>query len=237
MDRNEIQSNKMVILGKLTASLIHEIRNPLFAIKINVDYLKMYADELPVHINESVSTAIDGIERIQNLLENLHYFTQYSTDKGKPTNINEVSKRAIDIVKGTVIKENLSINTNYDTKIPLINCNKNKLLQIYLNLLTNASDASNKNSEILIKSYLNEDGQVIWSISDNGIGINENDKHKVFEEFYTNKKNGTGLGLNVCKKLLEEMNAELSFESEYQKGTTFFITFNSIEVNKNDNFS
>ena len=197
----------------------------------------MYADELPVHINESIATAIDGIDRIQILLENIHYFTQYSTDMGKPTNINEVSKRAIEIVKGTVIKENMSINTKHDTNIPLINCNKNKLLQIYLNLFTNATEACNKKGEILVESYLNKEGQVVWSISDNGVGISENDKHKIFEEFYTNKKNGTGLGLSVCKKLLEEMNAELSFESQYQEGTTFFIKFKSVEEIKNDLFS
>ena len=66
---------------------------------------------------------------------------------------------------------------------------------------------------------------------------NENDKHKIFEEFYTNKKNGTGLGLSVCKKLLEEMDAELSFESQHQEGTTFFIKFKSVEEIKNDLFS
>jgi signal transduction histidine kinase len=72
----------------------------------------------------------------------------------------------------------------------------------------------------------NDRKYICWEIEDNGIGIKDDHKEKIFEDFYTSKKHGTGLGLSVCKNLLNEFNADLDFKSTYGQGSKFFIKFN-----------
>ncbi|GBD88063.1 sporulation kinase E [bacterium BMS3Abin03] len=230
MSSNKIVSNKMEILGKLTASLTHELRNPLSAVKLNLDYLKLLENELPDHINETVNSTVEALERIQYLIENILGFSRNTISKNIPCYINEVSRKAVDIIKGTLSRENLSINVSLDDTIPLLSCDENKLLQVFLNLITNAIEACNGPGEIYIKSYRDKCNYIIWSITDNGIGIEKSDRDKIFDDFFTKKSNGTGLGLSVCKRLLGDMGAELSFESEVGKNSTFFIKFKSKNI-------
>ena len=225
MKNDKIVSNKMEMLGKLTASLTHELRNPLSAIKLNLDYLKMLEKELPAHINETVNSTVEALERIQYLIENILDFSRQSINDCIPCSLNKVSDQAVDIIKGTLIKENIAINVILDKKLPLILCDKNKLLQVFLNLITNAIEACEESGVILIKSYKDDDDNIFWSISDNGVGISSEDQQKIFHDFFTKKSSGTGLGLSVCKRLLKDMDATLSFESEAGKGSTFFIQF------------
>ena len=125
---------------------------------------------------------------------------------------------------------NMYIETELQANLPSIYFQKDKLLQVFLNLITNAIEAENTRNTIFVRSYLDDtdDNNVIcWEVEDNGIGIKEEQKEKIFEDFYTSKKQGTGLGLSVCKKLLNEYNAELNFTSTFGQGSKFFIKFNT----------
>ena len=232
MAEDKIISNKMIILGKLTARLTHELRNPLSAIKLNLDYLKMFSDELPSHANDTIDSTIEAFERVHYLIENILDFSRQSYQSDSDCDINEISRRAISIVKGTPGPGEWQIKTDLDENIPLLNFNNNELLQVFLNLMTNAIEACENSCLIEIKSYFNNDGDVVWSIKDSGVGIEENDRVNIFNDFFTKKVNGTGLGLGVCKRILESKNAELTFESSNGNGTAFYIKFKS-EKSKN----
>jgi two-component system, NtrC family, sensor kinase len=227
MAEDKIISNKMIILGKLTARLTHELRNPLSAIKLNLDYLKMFSEELPGHANDTIDSTIEAFERVHYLIENILDFSRQSYQSDNDCDINEISRRAIGILKGIPGPGECKIVTDFDENIPSLNFNNNELLQVFLNLMTNAVEACDGKCLIEIKSYLNEDGDIVWSIADSGIGIEEEDKLKIFEDFFTKKTNGTGLGLGVCKRILESKDAELTFESSNGNGTAFYITFKS----------
>ncbi len=227
MADDKIQNNKLQILGKLTASLAHEIRNPLSAIKLNINYLQLIENELPAEATESVKTTLEALDRIEYLIENVLSFSRKNINGYKNCSINEVTKSAIEIVEGSATRLNINIDFESDNNIPLLFYDRNKLLQIFLNLLTNAMESCDSGGEIKIKSFINDKDLVIWEVVDNGVGICENDYDKIFNDFYTNKKKGTGLGLSVCKMLLQEINADLDFESEQGKGARFFIRFAS----------
>ena len=234
MSFNIIQNNKLQILGKLTASLFHEVRNPLSAVKLNLDFIKMYKDELPQEVNESLDDCYEALTRIQVMIDQMLGFTRRNQlELEKKLAVNKVTEDAISLVSYRSKKQNITFEKHLDENIPDINFDENKLLQILLNLMTNAVDSVSDKGKIIIRTYKqNSNNQitVFWEVEDNGSGITEENKSKIFDDFFTNKKHGTGLGLSVCKMLLEEHEAKISFESEVDKGTKFIIQFKPIEL-------
>lgn len=235
MFEEELQNNKMQILGKLAATLVHEIRNPLSAIKLNLDFIKLSSGELPSEINQSVNSCLEASYRMQSLVENLLGFSRKSTNCDEKNSLNAVADIAVSIMQNNAKILNIKINKKFDYELENLIFDKNKLLQVVLNLITNAIEASAPNSVIHVKTYCQTDADgafYILEVEDNGVGIKEEDKKKIFGDFYTGKKNGTGLGLSVCKTILNEYNATLNFESSYGKGTKFFVRFNIPNMEK-----
>ncbi|MFZ6033218.1 MAG: sensor histidine kinase [Melioribacter sp.] len=223
-----IQNNKLTLLGKLTAGLLHEIRNPLTVIKLNLDYLNMFEKELSSELRESVASSLEAFERINFIISDVLDFTRKSGDRQKSVSINIIAERAIDIISFTASKRNINIIKEFDPNIHEININENKLLQVMLNLINNSIEASKDKSDIYVRtSYAEtpENKKIVWEVEDFGCGIKDEDKEKILSGFYTSKVQGSGVGLTVCKRLLEEMGGQLGFESEYGKGSRFFITF------------
>lgn len=227
MPEDQIQENKLQLLGKLTASLIHEIRNPLSAIKLNLDYLKMLESELSAEVNESINDSSEAVERIQFLVENVLSFSRKKTSEIVMVDLNEISKNAIAILKGEIQKRNITLKLELENSLPPVVFDSNKLLQVLLNLITNAMESCSHKGMVSVRSYLADSACVVWEVEDNGAGISEENKSKIFQDFFTSKLTGTGLGLSVCKMLAEEHNADISFESTIGKGTRFTITFDS----------
>ena len=225
MVSDKITSNKMIMLGKLTARFTHELRNPLSAIKLNLDYMKMFEKELPEDLVEIVYSTREAFDRVQFLIENILEFSRQNYENSSKCDINEVSIQAINLIKGTPNSKNLFFNTDFEADIPPLQCDKNSILQVFLNLITNAIEACNGNCQVDIRTRRIEDDTILWSIKDNGSGIENDDQSKIFFDFFTKKSNGTGLGLGVCKEILERINADMTFESEHGAGTTFYIKF------------
>lgn len=227
MADDQIQENKLQLLGKLTASLIHEIRNPLSAIKLNLDYLKMLESELSAEVNESINDSSEAVERIQFLVENVLSFSRKKTSDIVMVDVNEISKNAIAILKGEIQKRNIDLKLSLQNQLPPVVFDSNKLLQVLLNLITNALESCSHKGTVTVRSFLADSAKVVWEVEDNGAGISEENKSKIFQDFFTSKITGTGLGLSVCKMLVEEHNADISFESTLGKGTRFTIIFDS----------
>lgn len=229
MADDQIQDNKLQLLGKLTASLVHEIRNPLSAIKLNLDYLKMLESELTEEVNESINDSSEAVERIQFLVENVLSFSRKKTSDIVMVDINEITKNAIAILKGEIQKRNIDLRLNLLSQVPAVIFDSNKLLQVFLNLITNAVESCCHRGQVTITSRVETGDRisVVWEVEDTGAGISDENKKKIFQEFFTSKTTGTGLGLSVCKMLVEEHNAVISFESTLGKGTKFTISFDS----------
>ncbi|MHB1687851.1 MAG: two-component system sensor histidine kinase NtrB [Ignavibacteriaceae bacterium] len=231
---DSIQDNKLQILGKLTASLLHEIRNPLSAIKLNLDYLNMIEADLTVEAVESVDVCKDALSRIQYLMDNVLTFTRKNSNGSVTCSINGITKNAVEIMLPSALKKNIKIQIFLDEEIPQGYYNKSKLLQVFLNLITNAIESCKDGGEIIIKTYNQNSDYIIWEIQDTGVGISEENKDKIFQDFFTSKEKGTGLGLSVCKMLLQEYQADLYFESTQGVGTKFFIKFNPNLIQQHD---
>jgi len=221
-----VQDDKLKLLGKLSASLVHDLRNPLSAIKLNLDYLKMIENELPKEASESVDVCLDALGRIQYLIDDILTFTRKNFNGKKICSINGITKSAYDIMHTNAERKNIKLSLDLDPSLPSAYFDKSKLLQVFINLITNAIESCDTNGEVTIKTSWEDKEYLLWEITDNGIGIIEENKGKIFQDFFTSKEKGTGLGLSVCKMLLEECQASLDFESTLGVGTKFFIKFN-----------
>jgi len=223
--KNEIQNNKLLILGKLAASIAHEIRNPLSAIKLEIESMRMSAVESDGELHESLISCMEATERIDNIIRTTLDFSRKNTRVTNNVDLNRICSQTIDLLSAQANKQKSLLIFRPKENLPTIRLNKNKVLQVTVNLVTNALDAVKENGKIKLQIKTNHNGAIVLEVSDNGIGIKEEDKPKIFADFYTNKKGGTGLGLGVCKMLIEEQGGEIGFESKEGKGSKFYIQF------------
>ncbi len=222
---DKVHDNKLQILGKLTASLTHEIKNPLSVLKLNLDYLKMSKDKYDEETNECIDASLEAADIINQLIHNTLEFSRKNKDDFEEYNLNAIISKAINITKGSARKNNIAFELNLSETLEDIKVNETNILQVFVNIISNGIEASIEGSKIIINSF-QKDNSVFAEVIDEGIGINEDDYDKIFDEFYTNKENGTGLGLSVCKTILEKHEAKFSLSNNELKGTRFIIEFN-----------
>jgi signal transduction histidine kinase len=223
---DSVHDNKLKILGKLAASLSHEIKNPLSVLKLNLDYLKMSSEKFDNETNECIDASLEAADIINQLIHNTLEFSRKNKEGFEECNINEIINKAINITKGNANKRNISFQVNMSETLDSIVVNETNILQVLVNIISNGLEASNNDSKIMINSF-SENNKVCVDIIDEGSGITEEDRTKVFDEFYTQKEGGTGLGLSVCKTILNEHEAIFSLNNNPEKGTRFRIEFKS----------
>ncbi|MBU1101703.1 MAG: hypothetical protein KKA84_14985 [Bacteroidetes bacterium] len=228
MSENQIQDNKLQILGKLTASLLHEIRNPLSAVKLNLDYMKMLKDEMNSELAETVYSCNDAVNRMEYLVNSLLDFSRKSQNGFEIGDINRTTENALEILNGQLVKLKVKLESELEPGLPNFYFNRNKILQVFINLISNAAESLENGGVVKIRTFKRvlEDQQfIIWQIDDNGVGIETENQSKIFNDFYTSKEEGTGLGLSVCKNILDEHDAEIILTSDIGTGTQFKLIF------------
>ena len=190
MFEEELQNNKMQILGKLAATLVHEIRNPLSAIKLNLDFIKLSSGELPAEVNQSVNSCLEAANRMQSLVESLLGFSRKSNSNEK-NSINDITDIAVSIMQNNAKILKIKIEKQLDYSLDDLVFDKNKMLQVILNLITNAIEASASNGIIKVKTYgetISEECIYTLEVEDNGIGIKDEDKNRNIRRFLHRQK-------------------------------------------------
>ena len=195
--------------------------------------LKEKEIELEYTLNET-SELIDGIEegakRTYNIVDGLRTFSRSDTTAKRRANINKGIESTLSVLKSQI--KAVTLQLELDSEMPLVNCQLGKLNQVFLNLVNNALHAIEekfpdnlKSGVLTIKSYHDENTAFI-QVADNGSGIPEESKTKIFEPFFTSKPvgKGTGLGLSISYSIIEDHKGNLTFESETGVGTTFTIS-------------
>ena len=221
---DKVHENKLQILGKLAASLTHEIKNPLSVLKLNLDYLKLSKDKYDQETIECIDSSLEAAEIINQLVYSTLELSRRNKNSFEKNNLNEIIEKALTITKGLANKKGISFELSLDKSIETITANDTNILQVFLNLISNGIEASQSNTKIKIKTSQNN-GKIIAEVIDEGVGIDDEDVDKIFDEFYTKKENGTGLGLSVCKSILDEHQAKITVNNNFEKGTQFKIEF------------
>ena len=234
-----IQASKMTTLGEMSAGIAHELNQPLNAINMGSEYLKMMVEnhkKIPGKNLVEVSDRItEQVDRASEIIERLREFGRKSDFTTEKVNINKTIRVAYGIINQQIRLQNIDLTLDLEKSLPPIMARNTRIEQVIFNLLTNAMDAVTQPRKaqtekvkpaINIRSFL-EDGRVTLTVSDNGIGIPKAVQDKVFEPFFTTKEvgSGMGLGLSISYGIVKDYNGEIDIQSEDGKGTTIKLTF------------
>jgi len=214
---------KMASLGLMAAGIAHEIGNPLTSISSLSQVIKRKTND--ERILEHLNNILKGIERISRIVRELVDFSKPSAYKAAHTNINEIINSAVGIIKYDRRSKHITYLLELDQSLPKTILVSDHLLQVLLNILINAVDASEGFGNIIKVITYSQNGSIHIDIEDEGCGIPEDKLNKIFEPFYTTKEvgKGTGLGLTVSYGLIKKMNGEIKVKSKLKKGSIFTV--------------
>jgi len=238
-DAQLIQAAKMKSLGEMSAGVAHEINQPLNAIKMGSEFLKMMQEgnmNVPrEHFLQVVSEISTQVDRAAEIIDTLRSFGRKSDLIEELVNLNQPVKAVLSMVRRQFELQNIRFELKLTQELPPVSAHSNRLQQVLFNLVTNARDAINDCSSpgdavcdrrIAIRTGTDE-GKVFIEVEDTGSGIAEEDQHKIFEPFYTTKETGQGMGLGlaITYGIVRDYGGEIRINSEKNKGTVFRMQF------------
>jgi signal transduction histidine kinase len=224
-------SDKMASIGLLTAGIAHEINNPLFVITGYLNVLKdsLRTGEVSVEELEEIAGKLDAASQaIVKLVSGIKTYARIDETAPVPIDLNSAIQESLNLVAFLYKQEDIKLREELSGDSPMILGNIGKLQQVLMNLFSNAKDAmeSSKKKIIAVETRV-QDGKVTIEVSDTGCGIAPDQVKRIFSRAYTTKPvgKGSGMGLDLVRKLVRGMDGNISVESELAQGTTFKIEF------------
>ena len=233
MQRQLIQTEKLSSLGQLAAGIAHEINNPLTSV-MGFAELLMRKMKDPAS-TEFLQKIVTNSERIKRILLDLKDFYVPSKNRMGCLKINRIIENAIPIARVHPEASGVSIKKSLASDLPPLHCDENQILQVLINLIINAFQAMPEGGEVLIESTF-EDGYIVVSVKDDGVGIPGEHLNKIFDPFFTTKSDwkGTGLGLSVCYTIVDNHGGEIEASSVVGEGTSFTLKLPASDSDRGD---
>ncbi len=230
------QYDRLSVIGELTASLAHEVRNPLGSIRGAVEIMQ---DEIPDTMRKSdfFRILIEETQRLNTVVEKYLQYARRQSPEMKNFDIRETIQSAHILLSRQFGRSGHELNLHLPDKPCITSGDPNQLWQILINLLLNAHQAMPEQGEILVNLSVIEDNNLTEkekqepynnilyriSITDHGIGLTAEQMEKIFQPFFSSKSDGTGLGLAIVKRIVEENKWQMEIESKPEEGTTFHL--------------
>jgi two-component system NtrC family sensor kinase len=232
-----LSSEKMASIGKLAATVAHEINNPLFGI---LTYARLVLRELLKHdlpnrdeLAEQLQTIERESKRCGDLVKNLLTFSRQQPSHREPNDLNTVVHRAVLLVKHKLDMQNIELVETLAEDLPAVDCDANQIQQVILVLLVNASEAMPKGGRLEVHTGFDaRTEQGVVRVKDTGGGIPADVLPRIFDPFFTTKEdqNRTGLGLAVAHSIVEQHAGEITVRSAPGEGTEFQVTLPAAAV-------
>ena len=215
---------RLASLGRLAVGIAHEIRNPLSSIKMNLAILRQRLNPTDDNLDH-FSIAQDEVTHLEEVITELLQYAKPSPLKLNRQNVDAVIDEVIKLLRPKLIEDKLTIKKQNQFKLPMVLIDVGKMRQVFMNILINAMQASKSGGSIdlQIDEIAKPKSMLRITITDRGIGIDDEDMKYIFDPFFTNKKTGTGLGLSIVRNIMIKHNGNIHFESEKGKGTKVFI--------------
>ena len=227
------QSEKLAVIGQLAAGVAHEIGNPLTSISSLVQILQRRSNDL--FVKEQLSNIKENIDRISKIVRELVDLSRPPSNVEEVTQINDVVKTALGIVKYDKRVKEVVFETNLDEKSPFIKIVPDQFVQVFINILINALDAIEGRGKIKVISS-HDEKNIYVDIIDNGCGIDSKNINKIFDPFFTTKEvgKGTGLGLAISYNIVKKVGGDIKVSSTLNKGSKFSVIL-PINTNEKEN--
>ena len=215
-------------MGAMTASIAHEINQPLAAIVANASAGLRWAQRTPPHLDE-IRESFEQIgqegRRAAGVIESIRSMFKSKELAHVSVDLNQLIREVLALVEGSIQKHGISVRTELDEALVAVTGNRVQLQQVLFNLLTNAIEAmeSVANRRMLVRSELGN-GEIRVTVEDSGSGIDPKDIDKIFSSFFTTKVEGMGMGLSICRSIVESHGGRLSALRAHSQGAAFQFT-------------
>lgn len=220
LERKLLQSERLAAVGQAAAHVAHEIKNPLMIIGgFSNQISQRLRDEKDL---QKLDMILEEVRRLEALVANLGDFTREYRLVKRQANINSVLKDVLEIMAGVCSPEKYEFNQFLSTEVAEINCDPDKLKQVFINIISNGIEAMTDGGAISVTTKRIPHGIEV-RITDEGTGIPEEDLEHIFEPFYTTRERGSGLGLSISYKIIEAHDGDIWAVSSPGKGTSFII--------------
>ncbi|MFZ2052563.1 MAG: ATP-binding protein [Candidatus Aminicenantales bacterium] len=224
-NRKLIQAEKLASIGRISATIAHEIRNPLTSVKLNIQNL-LQNGGLGEEEKEHLSISQEGIGLIEKFIKELLNFTRVSDLNLERFSILQIIEESLKMLRNSFQEKRIVLERRCPSDLPAVVVDGDKMRQVFLNILRNAVEAVDEGGKIgLAISLAKENGAKMIRIrmSDNGCGIAEKDWENIFEPFFTTKPSGFGLGLSNARKIVEQHLGSIKVVKKKGKGTAFEV--------------
>jgi two-component system NtrC family sensor kinase len=231
-----IHAEKLATVGQIAAGVAHEINNPLTSIQVCAEAVLRKAqlavagraqngfDEPDVDRLKKIQ---EGAERIRRFARDLVSYARPSGSEVEKVSLNEVVEQGLSFCEHILNDARAQLETDLHRALPPIRAIRDQLLQVVINLVTNAAHALNeRGGQVRVRTYSTSEATVSMAVSDTGSGIKDEDRPHIFEPFFSTKPagRGTGLGLSVVRNIIFAHGGQISFQTRPGSGTTFVVT-------------
>ncbi|URT73319.1 PAS domain-containing sensor histidine kinase [Cytobacillus firmus] len=220
MEEQLRKSDTLNVIGELAAGIAHEIRNPMTALKGFIQLLEGSVKEDYTMYFNVITTELS---RIDSIINEFLILAKPQAVKFVEKDISQIMKETVDLLSAQAVLHNVQFRTYYEQNLPRVFCETNQMKKVFINIIKNAIEVMPKGGYITVSIQKESDQRVHISIGDEGTGIPAHKIKKLGEPFYTTKERGTGLGLMVTYKIIEEHKGTIEVESKLGQGTVFHI--------------
>jgi PAS domain S-box-containing protein len=232
-DLREVQTelahaNRAATMGQLTASIAHEVKQPIGAAAVNAAAALRWLGARPPNVDE----AMQALERIANdamragdIIGRIRDLIKKAPPRQDSVDTNEAVREVIELTRGEAAKYDVSVETVLGERLPRVRGDRVQLQQVMLNLIVNAIEAMSTTSEgpraLRVSTAVDSRNGVSISVSDTGPGLPADAINRVFDPFYTTKASGLGMGLSICRSIIDAYGGQLSAKPNMPRGTVF----------------
>ena len=221
--------NRVTTMGELTASVAHEVNQPITAAVTNAKTCLRWLNRDQPDLAEAREAALRIVQdgtRAAQIINRIRMLFKKETPQRELVDVNDVIREMITLLRSETNRYSISVQTQLTENLPHIMADRVQLQQVLLNLVINSIDAMKDiegTRELLVSSQPDEHAQIVVSVSDTGVGLPPEQSDQIFNAFYTTKVHGTGMGLSISRSIIEAHGGRLWASNNYPSGATFSI--------------
>jgi C4-dicarboxylate-specific signal transduction histidine kinase len=224
-------ANRVATIGQLGASIAHEVNQPIAALLMNAATAARWLAHQPPNLekaNQAIARIIGDGERTADIVSRIRNFSKKAPARSGVLEINDAILDIMGLARAAISEHGVSVKMRLSEGLPRISGDKVQLQQVILNLIMNAieamSEVSERSRDLLIRTSAADPGSVLVSVSDSGPGLPEANLERIFEAFYTTKASGLGMGLSICRSIVEAHGGRLWATRNEPHGAVFCMT-------------
>jgi len=216
-----LDARSLAAVGKAVTEIAHDMKTPLMAIGGFVTQVTRGLPEKDAN-RKKLEIVVGETSRLEKMVKSMLEFGRPVELELSKVDLNKGAREALALVANTAEKSGVAVHARLDPGLPLVTADSHKVNRVFMNLLNNAVQATEGGGDVWVTT-LPAKGKVVFQVTDNGCGIQEEHEESVFHPFFTTKKSGTGLGLGIAKKIVEAHGGEISFRPNRERGVTFTV--------------